>query len=107
MAGPGWPLSGTFQDSGGGSSQLTGSVAGNNVSFSLQIQGRRTMTLAFTGSIDGDKMSGTFQPQGGGGGRGGRAGGQGDHSWSAVRQQGSGRRSEPENNQDEDDEYEV
>jgi hypothetical protein len=98
-------LSGTFQDSGGSSSQLTGSVAGNNVSFSLQIQGGRTMTLAFTGNINGDKMSGTFQPQGGGGGRGGRAGGQGDHSWSAVRQQGSGRQSEPEQNQDEDDEY--
>jgi hypothetical protein len=30
-------LSGTFQDSGGSSSQLTGSVAGNNVSFSLQV----------------------------------------------------------------------
>ena len=98
-------LSGTFQDSGGSSSQLTGSVAGNNVSFSLQVQGRRTMTLAFTGTIDGDKMSGTFQPQGGGGGRGGHAGGLGDHSWTAVRQQGSGRQTQPESNQDEDDEY--
>ena len=82
-------LSGTFQDSGGSSSQLTGSVAGNNVSFSLQVQGRRTMTLAFTGTIDGDKMSGTFQPQGGGGSRGGRGGGQGSHTWSGVRQQGN------------------
>lgn len=102
-------LSEMFQDSGGSSSQLTGSVTGNNVSFSLQIQGRRTMTLAFAGTIDGDKMSGTFQPQGGGGGggggRGGRAGGQGDHSWTAVRQQGSGRQTQPESNQDEDDEY--
>src|SRR6202795_3494978 len=50
-------LSGTFQDSGG-SSPLNGSVAGNNVSFSVQIQGR-PMTLAFTGTINGDKMSGT------------------------------------------------
>jgi hypothetical protein len=103
-------LSGTFQDSGGSSSQMTGSVAGNNVSFSVQIQGR-PMTLAFTGTIDGDKMSGTFQPQGGsggGGGRGGRGGrgsGQGNNSWSGVRQQGSGRQSEPEQNQDSDDEY--
>src|ERR1700731_4650531 len=83
-------LSGTFQDSAGGSSQLTGNVAGNNVSFSVQIQGGRTITLAFTGTINGDKMSGTFQPQGGGGGgRGGRGGGggQGNHSWSGVRQQ--------------------
>lgn len=96
-------LSGTFQDSGGSSSQLTGSVAGNNVSFSVQVQARRTMTLAFTGTVDGDKMSGTFQPQGGGGGREGRGGGQGSHSWSGVRQQ-SGRQSEPEQNQDEEDE---
>ena len=82
-------LSGTFQDSGGSSSQLTGSVAGNNISFSVQIQGGRTITLAFTGTINGDKMSGTFQPQGGGGGRGGRGRGQGNHSWSGVRQQGN------------------
>jgi hypothetical protein len=96
-------LSGTFQDSGG-SSQLTGSVVGNNVSFNVQVQGR-PMTLAFTGTIDGDKMSGTFQPQGGGGGRGGRGGGQGNHSWTGVRQQGSGSQGEPEQNQEEDDEY--
>ena len=99
-------LSGTLQDSGGGSSQLTGSIAGNNVSFSVQIQGRRTITLAFTGTIDGDTMSGTVQPQGGGGGRGGRGRGQGNHSWSGVRQQGnSGRQSGPEQSQDGDDEY--
>jgi len=70
-------LSGTFQGPRG-SSPLTGSVDGNNVSFSVQMQGRRTMTLAFTGTVDSDKMSGTLQPQGGGG--------QGNHSWSAVRQ---------------------
>jgi hypothetical protein len=81
-------LSGTFQDASG-SSSVTGSIAGNNVSFSVQIQGR-PMTLAFTGTIDGDKMSGTFQPQGGSGGGGGRGGrGQGNHSWSGVRQQGN------------------
>jgi len=92
-------LSGTFQDSEGSPSQLTGIVAGNNVSFSVQVQGR-PMTLAFTGTIDGDKMSGTFQSQGGSGGsggrggRGGRGGGQGNYSWSGVRQAGSGRQSE-------------
>jgi len=83
-------LSGTFQDASG-SSSVTGGIAGNNVSFNVQIQGR-PMTLAFTGTIDGDKMSGTFQPQGGGGGggsRGGRGGGQGSHTWSGVRQQGN------------------
>jgi hypothetical protein len=95
-------LSGTFQGSQG-SSALTGSVAGNNVSFSVQVQGRRTITLAFTGTIDGDKMSGTLQPQGGGSGRQGGGGGQGSHPWTGVRQQ-SGRQSQPEQNQDEDDE---
>ena len=80
-------LSGTFQDSGD-SSALTGSVTGNNVAFSVQMQGR-PMTLAFTGTVNGDKMSGTFRPQGGGGGRGGRGGAQGNHSWSGVRQQGN------------------
>jgi hypothetical protein len=95
-------LSGTFQDSSG-SFPLTGNVAGNNVSFTAQIQGR-PMTLVFTGNIDGDKMSGTFQPQGGGG-RGGRGSGQGSYSWTGVRQQrSSGRRSGPEQSQDGDDE---
>ena len=99
-------LSGTFQDARG-SSQLTGNVDGDKVSFSVQVQGRRTMTLAFTGTIAGDKMSGTFQPQGGGGGREGRGGGQSNHSWSAVRQQGnSGHQSEPSKNEDDSD-YEV
>jgi hypothetical protein len=96
-------LSGTFQGPRG-SSHLTGSVSGNNVSFGVQMQGRHTITLAFTGTIDGDKMQGTFQPQGGGGGHEGRRGGQSDHSWSAVRPQGNSGRSEPAN-YDEDDEY--
>ena len=102
-------LSGTFQGPRG-SSALSGSVDGNNVSFNVQMQGRRTITLAFTGTIDGDKMSGTLQPQGGGGGHEGRGGGQGNqgnHSWTAVRQQGSSGRSAPaqSQDQDEDDEY--
>jgi hypothetical protein len=98
-------LSGTFQGPRG-SSALTGSVQGNNISFNVQMQGRRrAMTLAFTGTIDGDRMSGTLQPQGGGGGREGHAGGQENHSWSAVRQQGNSGRSSPGQNQDEDDEY--
>jgi len=97
-------LSGRFQGPRG-SSALTGSVDGNNVSFSVQMQGRRTITLAFTGTIDGNKMSGSFQPQGGGGGRGGREGGQESRAWSAVRQQGNSGRSAPAQNQDEDDEY--
>jgi hypothetical protein len=89
-------LSGTFQGPRA-SSSLTGSVDGNNVSFSVQMQGRRSVKLAFTGTIHGDKMSGTLQPQGGG---------QGNHPWSAVRQQDkSGRHGQPEQHQDENDEY--
>jgi hypothetical protein len=83
-------LSGTFEDASG-SSSMTGSVSGNNLSFNVHIQGR-PMTLAFTGTINGDKMSGTFSPQGGGGGggRGGRGGAQGGiHTWSGVRQPGN------------------
>jgi hypothetical protein len=76
-------LSGTFQDADG-SSSVTGSIPGNNVSFGVQMQGR-PVTLVFTGTIAGDKMSGTFQPQAGGGG----GGGQGNHTWSGVRQQGN------------------
>ncbi len=81
-------LSGTFQGPRG-SSSLTGSIQNNNISFAVQMQGRRTFTLAFTGAVDGDKMSGTLQPQGaGGGGHGGRGGGnQENHSWTASRQQ--------------------
>jgi hypothetical protein len=38
-------------------------VDGNTVSFSVHMQGRGTITLALTGAIDGDKMSGTFSPR--------------------------------------------
>jgi hypothetical protein len=96
-------LSGTFQDSRG-SSHLTGCLDQNNVSFSVQVQGHRTITLTFTGTIDGKKMSGTVQPEGRGGGNEGRGGGHVNHSWSAVRQQGkSGRQSEPAKKQDDTD----
>jgi hypothetical protein len=92
-------LSGTFQGPHG-SSPITGSVDGNNITFNVQMQGRRgAMTLAFTGTIDGNKMTGTLQPQGGHEGHGG-----GSRSWSAVRQQGSSGRSEPAQHDDEDDE---
>jgi len=80
-------LNGTF-DGPRGSSALTGSVQGNQVSFSVQMKGRRTFTLVYNGTFDGDKMSGTMQPQnneGRGGGRG--EGGQQNHNWSATRQQ--------------------
>jgi hypothetical protein len=82
----GTKLSGTFDDASG-SASVTGSVAGNKVSFSVQVQ-EHPVTLAFAGTVDGDKMSGTFHPQGGGaGGRRGRGGTQGNYTWSGVRQQ--------------------
>lgn len=95
-------LTGTFQGFGG-SSPLIGNIAGNKLSFSVQVQGR-PITLAFTGTVDGDAMSGTFQPQGGNGGPAGPGGGNGNHPWSGVRQQGNSGQSEPNESRDEDDE---
>jgi hypothetical protein len=79
-------LSGTMQGERG-SAPLTGTIKGNTVSLNVNIDGeRRSMTLAFSGTIDGDKMSGTFQPKSRHGGRGG-SDGQTDHTWTATRQQ--------------------
>jgi len=87
-------LTGTM-DGERGSVPLTGTVNGNNISFSTQSQGRRTFTMVYSGTIDGDKMTGTSQPQGGQGGQGGmgggghHGGGQQNHSWTATRQAGN------------------
>jgi hypothetical protein len=95
-------LSGTFNGPRG-SSALTGSVQGNQVSFNVQMQGRRTFTLVYTGTLDGDKLSGTMQPQNGGGGGHGEGGHQ-NHSWTATRQQGNpGSQSRPTEDQDSDE----
>ena len=71
-----------------GESPVTGNVDGDSVSFNMEFKARRTVTIAFTGNLDGDKMSGTFAPQGGGGrhNRGGN-GNQGSRTWTATRQQ--------------------
>ena len=86
----GTQLSGTLKGERD-STPVTGSIQDNKVSLNVKMQGeRRTVTLAFKGTVDGDKMNGTFQMQGGGGGRFGRRGGQGqqlDHSWTATRQE--------------------
>ncbi len=75
-------LTGTFQGERG-SVPLEGSVKDNDVSFKTKIQGeRRSMTIAFTGTLDGDKVSGTVKPEGG---FGHRRGGNQTHSWSATR----------------------
>jgi hypothetical protein len=92
-------LSGTF-DGPRGSSALSGSVQGNQVTFSVQMNGRRTVTLVYSGTLDGDKMSGAMQRQGGEGG-GGRQGGRQNQSWSATRQQvAPGSQSRPDQDQD-------
>lgn len=86
-------LTGTMQGERG-AAPVSGTIKGNTVSFNVEFKGeRRSFALAFTGAVDGDKMSGTFQPQGGRGdhsGRGGQQseGGQTNHSWTAARQAG-------------------
>ncbi len=91
-------LTGTMEGERG-SAPLSGTVNGNTVSFTVEMKGeRRSMTLAFTGTVDGDKMSGTFQPQGGGGGgRGGRGGQEGGHTWTATRQGNASSSEQPSN----------
>ncbi len=60
-------LSGAFQGERG-SAPLTGRLSGNQISFTVKMPRRR---ISFTGTVDGDKMSGATE-QGG--------------SWSATRQ---------------------
>lgn len=65
-------LTGTL-DGPRGQSPITGTVDGSKVSFNVQIQGRRSFTIAYTGALSGDTMSGTFHmqaPQGGQAGEG-------------------------------------
>jgi hypothetical protein len=98
-------LSGTM-DSDRGSVPVTGTVNGNNISFSTQSQGQRSFTLVYTGTIDSDKMTGTSQPQGGqGSGQGGghHSGGQHNRSWTATRQSGNSGGSGAASNDESDD----
>jgi hypothetical protein len=78
-------LTGTL-DGERGAMPVTGSVDGSNISFSTQ--GRGNFSMVYSGTVDGDKIAGTFQPQGGQGGGGGghHGGGQQNHSWTATRQ---------------------
>jgi hypothetical protein len=98
-------LTGTM-DSDRGSVPVTGTVNGSNISFSTQSQGQRNFTLVYTGTVDGDKMTGTSQPQGGqDGGHGGghHGGGQHNHSWTATRQAGNSSGSGAASNDESDD----
>jgi hypothetical protein len=53
----GTKLSGKFQGERG-STSLTGSLQGNQVSFSVKMRKRQA---TFTGTVDGDKMTGTTE----------------------------------------------
>jgi len=82
-------LTGTLEGERG-TANITGSINGNNVTFSTEASGERHVSLLYTGTVNGDKMSGTMQFQGGPPGmRGGQRGGSG-RSWSAARQAANG-----------------
>jgi len=116
-------LTGTFEGPRG-STPLTGKVDGSNISFTVQIQARRTMTMNYTGALSGDKLSGTFQMQGAPAGQGGdesgqsaqggeqgghmrgghRGSGNQSHAWTATRQANS---SSPSASSDDPDDRET
>ncbi|HEY1660153.1 MAG TPA: hypothetical protein VGG14_17510 [Candidatus Sulfotelmatobacter sp.] len=81
-------VKGTFQDLRGNSS-LSGTINGNKLSFQVEFKGPKPFTTRFTGSIDGDKITGTSQAVGVGGAGAylGHAGEivQPEHPWTAAR----------------------
>jgi hypothetical protein len=81
-------LKGTLQDQRG-FSPLSGTVDGKKVTFDVQFGGPRPFTTRFTGNLDTDKIEGTSQAVGVGGGgaylgHGGEVV-QPEHPWSAKR----------------------
>jgi len=69
---------------------LSGTVEGNNISFDVPFQGSRAYTIAFKGTLEGDKISGTSQAKNMGStgpylGHGGEIV-QPEHPWTATRQ---------------------
>lgn len=92
-------LTGTMQGPRG-SAPLSGTMKGNAISMNVEIEGeQRSFRLAFAGTVNGDKMSGTFQPQGGHRGHGARPGENGESSrtWNATRQTGNSQPDQPSN----------
>jgi hypothetical protein len=81
-------LKGTLRDQRGDSA-LSGTVEGNKISFDVDFKGPKPFTTRFTGSIDGDKITGTSQAIGVGGAGAylGHAGEivQPEHPWTATR----------------------
>ena len=64
-------LTGTFEMQPLGTLPLTGKVEGNKISFEVRIE-EHNVSLTYTGTIEGDKMSGRMKPQ--------------DRPWTATRQ---------------------
>jgi hypothetical protein len=58
----GTQLSGVFQGHGAPAS-VSGNLEKAGVSFHLEFQGKTPYTIIFTGTLDGDKMTGKFQFQ--------------------------------------------
>ena len=50
-------LTGTFEQTQV-SSALSGSIQGKNIQFDVRFEGKRPYIIAFTGTVDGDKISG-------------------------------------------------
>ena len=81
-------LKGTLQDQRG-LSPLSGTVDGKKITFDVQFGGPRPFTVRFTGTVDADKIEGTSQAVGVGGGgaylgHGGEVV-QPEHPWTAKR----------------------
>ncbi len=70
------------------SSNLSGTIQGNNVSINLDFAGAHPFTIIFTGTVDGDKMSGKFSIGGSKDGYDsyGENARRTDYSWKANRQ---------------------
>jgi hypothetical protein len=58
-------LTGTVTSSQGQELPVSGSITGDQISFSVTYQGRRgEVTLTFSGTVDGDSMNGTVETGG-------------------------------------------
>jgi autotransporter translocation and assembly factor TamB len=80
-------LTGTFQGRLG-SPKVSGSIQGTHVSLTLDFQGATPFSLVFTGTVEGDKMTGRFEVQGVGDGYDshGENAHPTDYSWTTIRQ---------------------
>jgi len=80
-------LTGSYQGQLG-TPKVSGTVEGNNVSFTLDFQGAHPFSLIFKGVLDGDKMAGKFEIGGveGGYDQHGENARPSNYTWTAIRQ---------------------